>query len=38
VGVSFAFFWPTLRGPARQSNEPISSLKYLLKLDYHPSL
>jgi len=31
MGVSFSFFWPTLRGPGRQSNEAISSLKFLFE-------
>jgi len=28
VGVSFSFYWPSLRGPGRQSNESIVSLKF----------
>jgi len=31
VGVSFSFYWPSLRGPGHQSNEPIVSLKFLLE-------
>jgi len=31
VGVSFSFYWPSLRGPGRQSKEPIVSLKFLLE-------
>jgi len=28
VRVSFSFYWPKLRGPGRQSNGPIVSLKF----------
>jgi len=28
VGVSFSFYWPSLRGPGCQSNGPIVSLKF----------
>ena len=31
VGVSFSFYWPSLRGPGRQSNGPIVSLKFCLE-------
>jgi len=31
VGLSFSFFWPTLRGPGRQSNEQLFSLKFLFE-------
>jgi len=31
VGVSFSFYWPSLRSPARQSNGPIVSLKFCLE-------
>jgi len=31
VGVSFSFYWPSLRGPGRQSNKPIVSLKFFLE-------
>ena len=31
MGVSFSFYWPSLRGPGRQSNELIVSLKFFLE-------
>jgi len=31
VGLSFSFYWPSLRGPGRQSNEPIASLKFFFR-------
>jgi len=30
-GCHFRFFWPTLRGPGRQSNEQLFSLKFLFE-------
>jgi len=32
VGVSFSFYWPSLRGPGRHSNRPIVSLKFYLEI------
>ena len=29
--VSFSFYWPSLRGPGRESNEPIVSRKFCLE-------
>ena len=31
MGVSFSFYWPSLRGPGRESNEPIVSRKFCLE-------
>ena len=31
MGVLFSFYWPSLRGPGRQSNESIVSLKFFLE-------
>ena len=31
MGVSFSFFWPSLRGPGCQSNEPIVSFKFFVE-------
>ena len=31
MGVSFFFYWPSLRGPGRQSNGPIVSPKFVIE-------